>query len=104
MVRLRLQWPLVATHILIHKLTFLTKLLANTDDIISSCVFTSLAIVDVYNNDQIDSSFSTNRLLAQMPSTVHLYHMLQIYGIHSLRGSSLPHLVLLKPMLCVTYD
>ena len=48
-VRLRLQWPSVATRILIHKLTFLTKLLANTDDIISSRIFTSLAIVDVYN-------------------------------------------------------
>ena len=48
-VRLGLQWPSVATHILIHKLTFLAKLLANTDDIISSRIFTSLAIVDVYN-------------------------------------------------------
>ena len=48
-MRLRLQWPSVATRILIHKLTFLTKLLANTDDIISSRIFTSLAIVDVYN-------------------------------------------------------
>ena len=48
-VRLGLQWSSVATHILIRKLTFLAKLLANTDDIISSRIFTSLAIVDVYN-------------------------------------------------------
>ena len=53
-VRLRLQWPSVATRILIHKLTFLTKLLANTDDI-SSCIFTSLAIVDVYNMGIVQS-------------------------------------------------
>ena len=46
-VRLGLQWPTVATHILIHKLA---KLLANTDDITSSHIFTSLALsVDVYN-------------------------------------------------------
>ena len=44
-----LQWSSVATRILVRKLTFLAKLLANTDDIISSCIFTSLAIVDVYN-------------------------------------------------------
>ena len=48
-VRLGLQWPSVATRILIHKLSFLTKLLANMDDIISNCIFTSLAIMDVYN-------------------------------------------------------
>ena len=48
-VRLGIEWSSVATHILICKLTFLAKLLANTDDIISSCIFTSLAIVDVYN-------------------------------------------------------
>ena len=48
-MRLGLQWPSVATHILIHKLTFLAKLLANTDDIISKHIFTSLAIMDVYD-------------------------------------------------------
>ena len=35
--------------ILIHKLTFLAKLLSNTDDKISSRIFSSLAILDVYN-------------------------------------------------------
>ena len=39
------QWP----RILIRKLTFLAKLLSNTKDIISGCIFTSLAVVDVYN-------------------------------------------------------
>ena len=49
MVRLGLQWPSVSTCILIRKLTFLAKLLCDTDDKISSRIFTSLAIVDVYN-------------------------------------------------------
>ena len=31
----------------------------------------------LFPNNQIDGSFSTNPLLSQMPSTVHLYHMLQ---------------------------
>ena len=48
-VRLGLQWTSVSTCILIRKLTFLAKLLANTDDIISGRIFTSLAIVDVYS-------------------------------------------------------
>ena len=50
----------------------------------------------VFPNDLIDSFFSTNPLLAQMPSTVYSYHMLYTYGIHFLRGSSHPHSVLLK--------
>ena len=67
-VRLGLQWPSVATHILIHKLNFLAKLLANTDDIISSRIFTSLAIVDVYNVgilqqcQMLESELNTNVL------------------------------------------
>ena len=48
-VRLGLQWPSVSTRILIRKLTFLAKLLSSTDDKISDRIFTSLAIVDVYN-------------------------------------------------------
>ena len=48
-VRLDLQRPSVATRILIRKLAFLAKLLANTDDTANSRIFTSLAIVDVYN-------------------------------------------------------
>ena len=48
-VRLGLQWPSVSTSILIHKLSFLATLLSSTDDKISSRIFTSLAIVDVYN-------------------------------------------------------
>ena len=63
-VRLGLQWPSVA----IRKLTFLAKLLANTDDIISSRIFTSLAIVDVYNVgivqqcQMLESDLNTNVL------------------------------------------
>ena len=49
MVRLELQWPSVAIPILIHKLTFLAKRISSTDDKISARIFTSLAIVDVYN-------------------------------------------------------
>ena len=48
-VRQGSQWPLVATRILICKPTFLAKLLANTNDIISNHIFTSLAIMDIYN-------------------------------------------------------
>ena len=53
---------------------------------------------------QIDNFVSINPLLAQMPSTVHLYQMLQTYGTHSLRGSSHPHLVFLKLMFCIIYN
>ena len=49
MVRLGLQWPSVSRRIFNRKLTFLAKLLSDTDDKISSRIFTSLAIVDVYN-------------------------------------------------------
>ena len=65
-MRLGLQWPSVATRILIRNLTFLAKLLAN--DIISSRIFTSLAIVDVYNVgiveqcQMLDSKLNTNVL------------------------------------------
>ena len=65
-MRLGLQWPSVATRILICNLTFLAKLLAN--DIISSRIFTSLAIVDVYNVgivqhcQMLDSELNTNIL------------------------------------------
>ena len=48
-VRLGLQWPSVSTCILIRKLSFLATLLSSTDDKISSRIFTSLAIVNVYN-------------------------------------------------------
>ena len=49
MVRIALQWPSMTTRILIRKLTFLAKLLSDTKDIISGRIFTSLAVVDVYN-------------------------------------------------------
>ena len=48
-VRLALQWPSVSTKILIRKLTFLAKLLSNTEDTVSNRIFSSLAIMDVYN-------------------------------------------------------
>ena len=48
-VRIALQWPSMTTRILIRKLTFLAKLLSDTKDIISGRIFTSLAVVDVYN-------------------------------------------------------
>ena len=49
-VRLGLHWPSMSTRVLIRKLTFLAKLLAMPDDTISKRIFTSLAIVDVYNS------------------------------------------------------
>ena len=54
-----------------------------------------------------DSERGSNKeiqLLTQMPSTVHLYHMLQTYGTHFPRGSSHTHSVLLKLMLCIIYS
>ena len=52
MVRLGLQWPSVSTRILIRKLTFLAKL-HDTDDKISSRIFTSVVIVDPRYNVSI---------------------------------------------------
>ena len=48
-IRIGLHWPTVATRILIRKLTFLSKLLSNNGDTMSSRIFTSLAIEDVYS-------------------------------------------------------
>ena len=48
-IRNGLHWPTVATRILIRKLTFLSKLLSNCNDTMSSRIFISLAIDDVYN-------------------------------------------------------
>ena len=48
-VRIALNWPTISTRILLRKLTFLSRLLTNSDDTMSSWIFTSLAIVDVYS-------------------------------------------------------
>ena len=48
-VRIALNWPTISTRILLRKLTFLSRLLTNSDDNMSSRIFTSLAIVDVYS-------------------------------------------------------
>ena len=47
-VRSGLHWPSVATRILLRKLMFLSKLLYSTRDSLSSRVFTSLAMNDIY--------------------------------------------------------
>ena len=47
-VRIGLHWPSVATRILLRKLMFLSKLLCSTRDSLSSRVFTSLAMNDIY--------------------------------------------------------
>ena len=44
-----LHWPAVATRILLRKLTFSSKLLSNYKDTMSSRIFISLAIEDIYN-------------------------------------------------------
>ena len=44
-----MNWPSVSTQILICKLTFLAKLLANSGNIISDHIFSSLAIVDIFS-------------------------------------------------------
>ena len=47
-VRIGLHWPSVATRILLRKLMILSKLLCSTRDSLSSRVFTSLAMNDIY--------------------------------------------------------
>ena len=47
-VHIGLHWPAVSTRILIRKLGFLSKLLSSSKDTISSRMFTSLAIEDVF--------------------------------------------------------
>ena len=48
-VQIALNWPTISTRILLRKLTFLSRLFTNSDDTMSSRIFTSLAIVDVYS-------------------------------------------------------
>ena len=47
-VRIALLWPTFATHILIRKLSFLSKLLSGTKDTTNSRVFTSLAMENIF--------------------------------------------------------
>ena len=48
-IRIGLHWPTVATCILSRKLPFLSKLLSNPEDTMSSHIFTTLATEDVYS-------------------------------------------------------
>ena len=50
-VRLALLWPFMSTRVLIRKLTFLSRLLSNSNEVelISKEIFSSLAAVDVYS-------------------------------------------------------
>ena len=48
-IRIGLHWPTMATRILSRKLTFLSKLLTNSNDSMSSRIFTTLAMEDVYS-------------------------------------------------------
>ena len=48
-VRIGLHWPSMSTRILLRKLVFLSKLLSPSKDTLSSRIFTSLAIGDIYN-------------------------------------------------------
>ena len=43
-IRIALHWPSMATRVLLRKLSFLSKLLTNSNDILSSCIFTTLAM------------------------------------------------------------
>ena len=49
-IRIGLHWPTVSTRILLRKLSFLAKLLCSINDSISTRVFNSLAIDDVYDS------------------------------------------------------
>ena len=46
-VRIALHWPTVATRILVRKLTYLSKLLSNQTDTMSSRIFCSLAMENI---------------------------------------------------------
>ena len=48
-VRIAIHWPTVATRILVRKLTYLSKLLSNQTDTMSSRIFCSLAMENIYN-------------------------------------------------------
>ena len=48
-IRIGLHWPTMATRILLRKLSFLSKLLSNQKDSMSSQIFVSLAIDDIYS-------------------------------------------------------
>ena len=48
-VRIGLHWPTIATCILMRKLSFLSKLLSNTEDNMSSHIFTTMAMDDIYS-------------------------------------------------------
>ena len=48
-IRIAFHWPSVATRILNRKLTFLSKLLSSSEDTLSSRVFKTLAMEDVYS-------------------------------------------------------
>ena len=49
-IRIGLHWPTVSTRILLRKLSFLAKLLCSKNDSISTRIFNSLAIDDVYDS------------------------------------------------------
>ena len=48
-VRIGLHWPSVSTRVLIRKLKYLSKLLSSDEDTISTRIFNSVAMEDVYN-------------------------------------------------------
>ena len=48
-IRIALHWPSVATRVLLRKLSFLSKLLTNSNDILSSRIFTTLAMDEIYS-------------------------------------------------------
>ena len=72
-IRIGLHWPTVATRILIRKLTFLSKLLSNCNDTMSSRIFISLAIDDVYNITiiqqckMLEASLATDQCQIMLP-------------------------------------
>ena len=104
MVRIALQWPSMTTRILIRKLTFLAKLLSDTKDIISGRIFTSLAVVDVYNVSivqqcrMLESELATHTLSACLenppdaPTTVKSAKAIILKAdLNALLSSSLNH-------------
>ena len=63
-VRIGLHWPTVATRILMRKLTFLSKLLSNTEDNMNSRIFTTMAMDDVYSITIVQQCIMLKALLS----------------------------------------
>ena len=77
-VHIRLHWPTVSTRILLRKLSFLAKLLSSNNDSISTRVFNSLAIDDVYDSSIIQQCRKLESALGILTSLHGVYQTLNL--------------------------